>query len=116
MMNVRGVEDYGPSYKMDSSKPLFKKDSVYFSREIPGTPNSGTPLPISFPYHSHTSRDSYGSSMGMGVPLFRVPGISLEFLGVCQLTMIYCLRLIMPPPFEQRYCKKLSHVHAARAF
>ena len=45
------------------------------SREIPGAPNSRTPLPISFPYHSHSSRDSYGSGMGMGVPLFG----SLEF-------------------------------------
>ena len=36
-------------------------------------------LPISFPYHSHTSRDSYGSSMGMGVPLLLgVPRISLD--------------------------------------
>ena len=39
----------------------------------------------SFPYHSHIFRDSYGSGMGIvweayhkGVPLLRVPGISLE--------------------------------------
>ena len=38
------------------------------------------PLPISFPYHSHTSRDSYGSRMGMGFPLLGVPGISLDNL------------------------------------
>ena len=35
-------------------------------------------LPISFLYHSHTSRDSYGSSMGKGVPLLGVSEISLE--------------------------------------
>ena len=32
------------------------------------------------PYHSHTSRDSCGSSMGMGVPLLGVPGIFLEVM------------------------------------
>ena len=35
-------------------------------------------LPILFPYHSHIFRDSYGSSMGMGVPLLGVPRISLD--------------------------------------
>ena len=40
-----------------------------------GTPNNGTPLPISFPYHSHTSRCSYGSSMGMGVPRISLEGV-----------------------------------------
>ena len=30
-----------------------------------GTLNSGTPIPISLPYHSHTSRDSYGNGMGV---------------------------------------------------
>ena len=46
------------------------------------SPLQRTPLPISFPY-SYTSRDSYGSglgvySMGMGIPLLGVPEISLE--------------------------------------
>ena len=36
--------------------------------------------PISFPYHSHTSRDPYGSNMGMGVPLLGLPQVSLEFV------------------------------------
>ena len=41
---------------------------------------------VSFPYHSHIFRDSYGSGMGIvweashkGVPLLGVPGITLEF-------------------------------------
>jgi len=46
-----------------------------FSRDPPSHK-----LPIPFPCHSHTSRDSYGSSMGMGVPLLGVPGIFLENL------------------------------------
>ena len=40
---------------------------------------------VSFPYHSHIFRDSYGSGMGIvweashkGVPLLGVPGITLE--------------------------------------
>ena len=37
-------------------------------------------FPISFPYHSHTSRDSYGSSMGgWGSHLLRIPRISLDW-------------------------------------
>jgi len=50
--------------------------SAEFVRDFPGKAGR----PISFPYHSHTSRDSYGSSMGMGVPLLGLPGISLEFV------------------------------------
>ncbi len=46
-------------------------NTVSFLRD----PQQRDPLPIPFPY---TSRDSYGSSMGMGVPLLRVPGISLD--------------------------------------
>ena len=38
------------------------------SREIPGTPNNGTPIPILLPYHSHKNRWKYGNGMGMGVP------------------------------------------------
>ena len=41
---------------------------------------------VSFPYHSHIFRDSYGSGMGIvweashkGVPLLGVPGITLDF-------------------------------------
>ena len=41
---------------------------------------------VSFPYHSHIFRDSYGSGMGIvweashkGVPLLGVPGITLEY-------------------------------------
>ena len=40
---------------------------------------------VSFPYHSHIFRDSYGSGMGIvweashkGVPLLGVPGITLQ--------------------------------------
>ena len=40
---------------------------------------------VSFPYHSHIFRDSYGSDMGIvweayhkGVPLLGVPGITLD--------------------------------------
>ena len=47
--------------------------SCFSGLEIfPGTLNSGTPLPISLPYHSHTSRDSMGmiwEAYGKGVPL-----------------------------------------------
>ena len=51
------------------------KIEVITSREIPGTPNSGTPPSHKRdPYHSHTSPWKYGSSMGMGVTL-----LSLEF-------------------------------------
>ena len=32
---------------------------------IPGTPNSGTPFMVSFPYYSQIFRDSYGSGMGI---------------------------------------------------
>ena len=32
---------------------------------FPRDPQWWDPLPISFPYHSHTSRDSYGSGMGV---------------------------------------------------
>ena len=42
---------------------------------------------VSFPYHSHIFRDSYGSGMGIvweashkGVPLLGVPGITLELV------------------------------------
>ena len=41
---------------------------------------------VSFPYHSHIFRDSYGSGMGIvweayhkGVPLLGVPGITLDW-------------------------------------
>ena len=45
-----------------------------------GSPKQWDPLsPIKRdPYHSHTSRDSYGRSMGMGVPLLGVPEISRD--------------------------------------
>ena len=42
----------------------------------------GPPYGKRDPYHSHISRDSYGSSMGMGVPLLGVPRISLEWFSV----------------------------------
>ena len=42
---------------------------------------------VSFPYHSHIFRDSYGSGMGIvweadhkGVPFLGVPGITLELV------------------------------------
>ena len=51
------------------------------STKIRGTLNSGTPIPISLPYHSHKNPLKYGNGMGMiweaygkGVPLLRVPG------------------------------------------
>ena len=35
------------------------------SREIPGTPNNGTPVPILLlPYHSHKNPLKYGNGMG----------------------------------------------------
>ena len=49
---------------------------------------------VSFPYHSHIFRDSYGSGMGIvweayhkGVPLLRVPENPIDFQQVffCQL-------------------------------
>ena len=47
------------------------------SRETPGTPKSGTPIPILLPYHSHKNPLKYGNGMeayGKGVPLLGVPG------------------------------------------
>ena len=54
----------------------------------------------SFPYHSHIFRDSYGSGMGIvweayhkGVPLLRVPGITLDNEGkdyTWYISGIYC--------------------------
>ena len=50
------------------------------SREIPGTPNSGTLIPI-LPYHSHKNPLKYGNGMGpasgKGVP--RALGVPGEF-------------------------------------
>ena len=37
---------------------------LFLSMVIPGTPNKGVPLMVSFPYWSHIFRDSYGSGMG----------------------------------------------------
>ena len=48
------------------------------SREIPGTPNSGTPhshtAPIRVPGSMGMAREWYGKLMGRGVPLLVVPG------------------------------------------
>ena len=50
---------------------------ILMSREIPGTPKSGTPIPILLPYHSHKNPLKYGNGMGSlwgpGVPLLGVP-------------------------------------------
>ena len=47
------------------------------SREILGTPNYGTPIPILLPYHSHKNLLKYGNGMGSGhrkgVPSLGVP-------------------------------------------
>ena len=51
---------------------------------IPGTPNKGTPLMVSFPYWSHIFRDSYGSGMGTvwaRGPIIGGPWKSLLILG-----------------------------------
>ena len=46
-------------------------------KEIPGTPHSGTPIPILLPYQSHKnplkSRNGMGSGHGKGVPLSGAP-------------------------------------------
>ena len=42
---------------------LIVKSSI-ISREIPGTPNSGTPIPMLLPYHSHKNPLKYGNVMG----------------------------------------------------
>ena len=39
-------------------------DDRPFSREIPGTSNSGTPIPILLLYHSHKNPLKYGNDMG----------------------------------------------------
>ena len=41
-----------------------KTAKPYSSREIPGTPNSGTPIPILLLYHSHKNPLKYGNGMG----------------------------------------------------
>ena len=45
---------------------------------FPGTLNSGTPFPQASHIIPMSSRESYGSRMGMGDPLLGVPRISLD--------------------------------------
>ena len=54
---------------------------VYGKRDFSRDSKQWDPLPIGFPYHSHTSRDSYGCGMGVvweWGSLLGIPGISLE--------------------------------------
>ena len=53
----------------------------HFIRDFSGIPNSAIPFPSGFKYHSHSSGDCYGS--GLGVPLSRVAGISLDYNWYC---------------------------------
>ena len=65
-----------------------ESDIGNFSRN--GPPMMGPPSYKRFPYHSHTSRDSYGSGMGVvwewGVPLLGVPRISLDDMSFVKCT------------------------------
>ncbi len=48
------------------------------SREILGTPNNGTPIPILLPYHSHKNSLKYGNGMGSLQDAGPIIGGSLE--------------------------------------
>ena len=52
-----------------------------------GAPNNGTSLPISFPYHSHCSRDSYGSGIGV------VWGWGSHYWGSLEFPLIQSLKI-----------------------
>ena len=74
---------------------FYKNPSGPHFRDFSKGPPILGPLATSFPYHSHTSRDSYGSSMGMGVPLLGVRGISLDTLNIKDYTV----------PFDNPTCQ-----------
>ena len=74
---------------------FYKNPSGPHFRDFSKGPPIMGPLATSFPYHSHTSRDSYGSSMGMGVPLLGVRGISLDTLNIKDYTV----------PFDNPTCQ-----------
>ena len=84
-----------------------------FSRDPQG---HGKTFPISFPYHSHTSRDSY--SVGMRVLLLGVTRISLDswWIKLPRFNLAArCNTTAIQWHSTAQYCAAMTHVHSTWA-
>ena len=70
-----------PAGSQDASKLGTTRMTWNIFREIPGTPNSGTPFPILLPYHSHKNPLKYGNGKLIGRGSHYMGRNPLTFLG-----------------------------------